>query len=135
MVCDALFPIAMFGLPGGVEWIVILVIALLLFGRRLPDIMRGLGGSVREFKKGLDTDEAPPAVPPTAHTPPPGAISRGDSSRGDSSRGDSSRGDSSAHASGLHVPPAPSLHAAPTEPPMGPMQQKPTMPPSPPSGY
>lgn len=63
-----------FGLPGGVEWIVILIVGLLLFGRRLPEIMRGLGGSVREFKKGLDTDDAPPANPP-AH--PAGSVSRG----------------------------------------------------------
>lgn len=65
-----------FGLPGGVEWIVILIVGLLLFGRRLPEIMRGLGGSVREFKKGLDTDEAPSANPPPAQ-PPTGAVSRG----------------------------------------------------------
>jgi sec-independent protein translocase protein TatA len=65
-----------FGLPGGVEWIVILIVGLLLFGRRLPEIMRGLGGSVREFKKGLDTDEAPSANPPPANPPPTGAVSR-----------------------------------------------------------
>lgn len=65
-----------FGLPGGVEWIVILIVGLLLFGRRLPEIMRGLGGSVREFKKGLDTDDAPSANPPP-NPPPTGAVSRG----------------------------------------------------------
>lgn len=65
--------LAMFGLPGGVEWIVILIVALLLFGRRLPEIMRGLGGSVREFKHGLDegADKKPAANPP-----PTGAVSR-----------------------------------------------------------
>lgn len=63
-----------FGLPGGVEWIVILIVGLLLFGRRLPEIMRGLGGSVREFKKGLDTDDAPSANPPAQ--PPVGSVSR-----------------------------------------------------------
>jgi len=39
---------------GGYEWVIILIIALLLFGRRLPEVMRGLGGGVREFRKGID---------------------------------------------------------------------------------
>jgi sec-independent protein translocase protein TatA len=30
------------------------VIALLLFGNRLPSVMRSLGGSLREFKRGMD---------------------------------------------------------------------------------
>ncbi len=48
-----------FSMPGGPEWLIILVIALLLFGKRLPEIMRGLGSSVRSFKKGMDTDAEP----------------------------------------------------------------------------
>lgn len=45
--------LAIFGLPGGAEWIIILVIGLLLFGRRLPEVGRSLGQSIVEFKKGL----------------------------------------------------------------------------------
>lgn len=32
----------------------IAVIALLLFGRRLPEVMRGMGTGMRQFRKGLD---------------------------------------------------------------------------------
>ena len=65
-----------FSMPGGFEWIVILIVALLLFGKKLPEIMRGLGGSVREFKKGID--EGAPSQPQAPPAPPvDGAVSRG----------------------------------------------------------
>ncbi|MFQ5863213.1 MAG: twin-arginine translocase TatA/TatE family subunit [Candidatus Brocadiales bacterium] len=43
----------MFGMPGGWEWLVILIVALLIFGKRLPDVMRSLGKGIVEFKKGV----------------------------------------------------------------------------------
>ena len=44
----------MFGNIGFPELLVILLIVLLLFGaKRLPEIARGLGKSLSEFKKGL----------------------------------------------------------------------------------
>jgi sec-independent protein translocase protein TatA len=38
---------------GMTEWIIILVIMLLLFGRRLPEVGKSLGKGIVEFKKGL----------------------------------------------------------------------------------
>lgn len=43
---------------GGMELIIALVIILLLFGaKRIPELARGLGSGVREFKKGTQEGE------------------------------------------------------------------------------
>jgi sec-independent protein translocase protein TatA len=44
-------------LPGGWEWAVILFVALLVFGSRLPNVMRSMGRSISEFKKGMREGE------------------------------------------------------------------------------
>ncbi len=46
-------PIGWFGIPGGFEWIIILIVALLIFGKRLPSTMKSIGKGIVEFKKGL----------------------------------------------------------------------------------
>lgn len=42
-----------FGLPGGWEWIAILLVVLVLFGHRIPGMARSLGSGITEFKRGL----------------------------------------------------------------------------------
>lgn len=42
--------IAFLGLPGGSEWIIVLLIALLLFGSRLPSVARSLAQALAGFK-------------------------------------------------------------------------------------
>ena len=42
-------------LPSGSEWIIILVVVLLLFGgKKIPELMRGLGKGVKSFKEGVN---------------------------------------------------------------------------------
>jgi sec-independent protein translocase protein TatA len=50
--------------------VIILLVVLLLFGgRKLPELMRGMGTGIREFKEGMR--EQPPTNPPASTTTPP----------------------------------------------------------------
>jgi sec-independent protein translocase protein TatA len=43
------------GMPGGSEWIFIILAVLVLFGgRKIPEFMRGLGKGIREFNDAKD---------------------------------------------------------------------------------
>jgi sec-independent protein translocase protein TatA len=47
MTPQAIFLISM---PGGTEWILIVLAVLILFGgRKIPEFMRGIGRGIREF--------------------------------------------------------------------------------------
>jgi sec-independent protein translocase protein TatA len=39
--------------PGPIQLVVVLLVVLLLFGNRLPSVMRSLGLGITEFKKGI----------------------------------------------------------------------------------
>lgn len=43
-------PTLLFAMPGGTEWLLILLVVILFFGgKKIPDLMRGIGKGVREF--------------------------------------------------------------------------------------
>ena len=42
----------------GWEWIVIVLVIILLFGgKKIPELMRGLGQGIKGFKRGLKEDD------------------------------------------------------------------------------
>lgn len=44
--------IFLLGMPSGGSWIIIAIAILLLFGgKKIPELMKGLGGGIKEFKK------------------------------------------------------------------------------------
>ncbi|ASV76276.1 Twin-arginine translocation protein TatA [Thermogutta terrifontis] len=70
--------VAQFSLPGGTEMLIVLIVALLLFGNRLPQVARSLGKSLNEFRKGMQgleqelrsaINETPPPSPPRTQRP------------------------------------------------------------------
>ena len=46
---------AILGLPGGMEWVIILVVVLLLFGpSRLPSLGKSIGKTMKAIRDGVD---------------------------------------------------------------------------------
>lgn len=46
------------------HWLIVLVVALLLFGRgKIPSLMGDLATGIKSFKRGLADDDTPPADP------------------------------------------------------------------------
>jgi sec-independent protein translocase protein TatA len=51
--------IFLIGIPGGMELFVILFVVLLLFGgKKIPELMRGVGKGIREFNSARATIES-----------------------------------------------------------------------------
>ncbi len=59
---------------GVTELLVILLIVLVLFGsKKLPELADGMGKAIRNFKRGINTDDddvTPPAADPNKQVPP-----------------------------------------------------------------
>ena len=41
-------------LPSGSEWVIIALLILLLGGKKIPELMKGLGKGVKSFKDGVN---------------------------------------------------------------------------------
>ena len=58
-----------------IHWMIVALVILVLFGgRKIPEVMRGLGQGIREFKEGMKGDHpgqptADPPANPAANTP------------------------------------------------------------------
>jgi sec-independent protein translocase protein TatA len=67
-----------FGLPGGSEWFWIFLAVVILFGaKKIPDLARGLGKSMGEFKRAKEEfdRELTSAAKDTKPVPPNNSIS------------------------------------------------------------
>lgn len=55
------------------HWMIVLAIVLILFGgRKIPEVMKGLGEGIRNFKEGMSgASQTPTAAPPQVQAPPP----------------------------------------------------------------
>jgi sec-independent protein translocase protein TatA len=52
------------------HWLIILVVVLILFGgRKIPELMRGLGEGVRGFKEGMHGASQSQSTPPQTTAP------------------------------------------------------------------
>lgn len=50
MIVSIINTIFLFSMPGGSEWILIILVVLLMFGgKKIPELMRGVGRGIREF--------------------------------------------------------------------------------------
>ncbi|HET9402551.1 MAG TPA: twin-arginine translocase TatA/TatE family subunit [Candidatus Acidoferrales bacterium] len=60
-----------------IHWLIVLAVIVLLFGgKKIPEVMRGLGEGIRNFKEGMhNTGSGPQSPAPPASTAAPTASS------------------------------------------------------------
>jgi sec-independent protein translocase protein TatA len=52
------------GMPSGMELVIIVAVILLLFGgKKIPELAKGLGSGIKNFKNALNEDEVASATP------------------------------------------------------------------------
>jgi sec-independent protein translocase protein TatA len=52
------------------HWLIVLAIVLIFFGgRRIPEVMKGLGEGIRNFKDGMSGSPPPPPPAPPVQSP------------------------------------------------------------------
>jgi sec-independent protein translocase protein TatA len=56
---QTLLSVLLLGMPTGWEWVIILVVVLLVFGgKKIPELMKGIGKGIRGFKDGMKEIES-----------------------------------------------------------------------------
>jgi sec-independent protein translocase protein TatA len=58
------------------HWLVVLAVVVLLFGgKKIPEVMRGLGEGIRSFKEGMHGGNGPNTAQTTTVSTPPASTS------------------------------------------------------------
>jgi sec-independent protein translocase protein TatA len=56
------------------HWLIVLAVVLIFFGgRRIPEVMKGLGEGIRSLKEGMSGSGSQPSAPPAQAPPAPPA--------------------------------------------------------------
>jgi sec-independent protein translocase protein TatA len=54
------------GMPGGFELLVIFIIVVLIFGgKKIPELMKGIGSGIKNFKQAVKDDDVKPEISTT----------------------------------------------------------------------
>lgn len=58
MHTEIMNPVVLLSMPGGIEWLILVLVVVLLFGaKKIPELARGLGKGVKDFKDAREGSE------------------------------------------------------------------------------